>query len=88
MKEISILYEPEANEDELTFAMMGADDVALDSMDTEHGYITSGELQNSDKKISGFQSGFWKQNSLILSTVNSPIEFPRTCDSWVLSGTY
>jgi hypothetical protein len=31
---ISILYEPEASKDELTFATMGADDVELD-MDTD-----------------------------------------------------
>ena len=48
-EEISILYEPEASEDELTFAMMGADDVALD-MDTEHGYITSDESSDESEE--------------------------------------
>jgi hypothetical protein len=53
---MSILYEPEASEDEqheLTFATVGADDayasVALD-MDTECGYITSDELSDDESE--------------------------------------
>ena len=48
---MSILHEPEASEDEqqeLTFAMVGADDVALD-MDTECGYITSDESSDESE---------------------------------------
>jgi hypothetical protein len=44
----SILDEPEASEEEPTFATMGADDVALD-MDTECGYITSDESSDESE---------------------------------------
>jgi hypothetical protein len=46
---MSILYyEPEASENELTFATMGADDVAL-GMDTECGYIASDESSDESE---------------------------------------
>ena len=45
---ISVSYDPEAGEDELTFATMGADDVALD-MDIECGYITSEESSDESE---------------------------------------
>jgi len=50
-KGMGFLYEPEAGEDEqdeLTFATVGADDVALD-MDTECGYITSDESSDESE---------------------------------------